>query len=67
MRPFTCIVIGGGVIGLSTAYFLARRSGGRIIVLEKGCVGDGASTSRRPGVSRLPGRMSPDRLSRTAG
>src|SRR5262245_22748799 len=37
------IIIGGGVIGLSTAYHLARKRYGRIIVLEKDVVGDGSS------------------------
>jgi glycine/D-amino acid oxidase-like deaminating enzyme len=30
------IVIGGGIVGMSIAYQLARRGGGRIVVLEKG-------------------------------
>jgi len=37
------IVVGGGVIGLSTAYHLARKRAGRIVLLEKGPVGDGSS------------------------
>lgn len=45
----TAVVIGGGVIGLSTAYHLARRHFGRIVVLEKGSVGDGSS-SRAAGI-----------------
>ncbi len=44
MQKPTIIIIGGGVIGLSTAYHLARRSFGRIVVLEKEIVGDGASS-----------------------
>ncbi len=38
------IIVGGGVIGLSTAYHLARKRFGRVILLEKEVVGDGAST-----------------------
>ena len=38
------IVIGGGVIGLNAAYQLARKRAGKIIVLEKGVLGDGASS-----------------------
>ncbi len=38
------IVIGGGVIGLNTAYQLARQGAGKVIVLEKGVVGDGSSS-----------------------
>jgi len=43
------IVLGAGVIGLSTAYHLARKSYGKITVIEKGRVGDGAS-SRAAGI-----------------
>lgn len=45
----TTIIIGGGVIGLSTAYHLAKRKHGRVIVLEKGLIGDGSS-SRAAGI-----------------
>jgi sarcosine oxidase, subunit beta len=38
------IVVGAGIIGLSTAYQLARRSAGRILVLEKGAgLGEGST------------------------
>ena len=43
------VIVGAGVTGLSTAYHLARRSYGRITVIEKGRVGDGAS-SRAAGI-----------------
>src|SRR6266540_4493286 len=49
MSSATAVIIGGGVIGLSTAYHLARKGFGRIIVLEKGPVGDGSS-SRAAGI-----------------
>jgi glycine/D-amino acid oxidase-like deaminating enzyme len=45
----TAIVLGGGVIGLSTAYHLARKRFGRVILLDKGPVGDGSS-SRAAGI-----------------
>ncbi|MEO7297980.1 MAG: FAD-binding oxidoreductase [Verrucomicrobiota bacterium] len=45
----TAIIIGGGVTGLSTAYHLARKKYGRIIVFDKGPVGDGSS-SRAAGI-----------------
>lgn len=40
----TTVIIGGGVTGLSTAYHLARKGYGRIILLDKGPVGDGSSS-----------------------
>ena len=43
------IVIGGGVIGLSTAYHLALKEFGEIVLLDKGEVGRGAS-SRAAGI-----------------
>ncbi len=43
------IVIGGGAIGLNTAYQLARKGSGRVTLLEKGQVGDGSS-SRAGGI-----------------
>ena len=43
MNSSTAIVIGGGVIGLSTAYRLAEKKVGKVIVLDKGPVGDGSS------------------------
>lgn len=45
----TALIIGGGVIGLSAAYHLAQRKFGRIILLEKEAIGDGAS-SRAGGI-----------------
>ena len=39
------VIIGGGVIGLSVAYQLALKKAGKIILLEKGQLGEG-STSR---------------------
>lgn len=43
------VIVGAGVTGLSTAYHLARRSYGSVTVIEKGRVGDGAS-SRAAGI-----------------
>ncbi|MFN8488157.1 MAG: FAD-binding oxidoreductase [Caldilineaceae bacterium] len=43
MHTATAIIIGGGVIGLSTAYHLALKNFGKIIVVEKGTVGEGSS------------------------
>lgn len=41
-RDRSVIVAGGGLIGLTTAFFLARR-GARVLVLERGLLGSGAS------------------------
>src|SRR2546427_5727942 len=50
MRSTTAIIIGGGVIGLSAAYHLARKKFGRIVLIEKGQVGEGSS-SRAAGIT----------------
>jgi sarcosine oxidase subunit beta len=39
------VIVGGGVIGVSIAYHLALKKAGRIVLLEKGQLGEG-STSR---------------------
>jgi sarcosine oxidase, subunit beta len=49
LQTSTAVIVGGGVTGLSTAYHLARRAIGKIIVLDKGAVGDGSS-SRAAGI-----------------
>ncbi len=49
MQSPTAIIIGGGVIGLSPAYHLALKKYGRVLLLEKGPVGDGSS-SRAAGI-----------------
>jgi sarcosine oxidase subunit beta len=49
MNSATAVIVGGGVIGLSTAYHLARKGFGQIILIEKGPVGDGSS-SRAAGI-----------------
>lgn len=45
----TAVIIGAGVTGLSTAYHLAKRCYGRVIVLEKSEIGAGSS-SRAAGI-----------------
>jgi len=56
------VVVGGGVIGLSTAYYLTR-SGVEVVLLERGEIGDGASSGNAgavaPGHSPMarPGRI----------
>jgi glycine/D-amino acid oxidase-like deaminating enzyme len=49
MQSSTAVIIGGGVIGLSTAYHLARMKFGKITLIDKGPVGDGSS-SRAAGI-----------------
>ncbi len=43
MASATALIVGGGVIGLSTAYHLTRRGFGRVVVLEKDALGAGSS------------------------
>ncbi len=58
------VVIGGGVIGICTAYYLARR-GANVTVLQRGAVADGASRGNAgmisPGHPPIngPGRVGP--------
>lgn len=53
-RSADVIVIGGGIVGLSTAYFLARR-GVRVMLLDKGRLG-WEQSSRNWGFVRQQGR-----------
>lgn len=49
MKNATAVILGGGVTGLSTAYHLARKGYGKVILIDKGPVGDGSS-SRAAGI-----------------
>jgi len=49
VKSTNILIIGGGVIGLSTAYHLAKKRVGRITLLEKGKLGEGSS-SRAAGI-----------------
>jgi sarcosine oxidase subunit beta len=42
-RPVEILIIGGGVVGCSIAYHLARRGARDVTVLEQGAVGSGSS------------------------
>ncbi len=42
------VIIGGGIVGLSIAYYLALKKAGRVVLYEKGQLGEG-STSRCAG------------------
>ena len=43
------VIVGGGVIGLSAAYHLAKLGEANVVLLEKQAVGDGSS-SRAGGI-----------------
>ncbi|MEM3736482.1 MAG: FAD-binding oxidoreductase [Candidatus Bathyarchaeia archaeon] len=45
------VVVGGGVVGLSTAYNLAKRDVKKVAVLERRYVGSGASTRNACGIT----------------
>ena len=47
-RTADVVIIGGGVIGVSIAYHLTLKKAGRVVLLEKGQLGEG-STSRCAG------------------
>ena len=38
-----CIIIGGGVMGASIAYQLARQGAGRVVLLERQALGNGTT------------------------
>lgn len=58
MSSYDVVIIGGGVLGLSTAYWLAKQ-GVRTVVLEKGRVGQEAS-SRAQGFQSMRGENPPE-------
>jgi sarcosine oxidase subunit beta len=53
-RPADAVVVGGGTVGGWCAYFLRQAGLRRVVLLEKGLLGEGAS-SRAAGVVRLQG------------
>lgn len=59
VQPYDVAIVGGGIIGLSCGYYLAKRKK-RVVVLEAGGFGDGASgacddmillQSKKPGIN----------------
>ncbi len=54
MRIADAVVVGGGTVGAWCAYFLRRAGLDRVVLVEKGLLGQGAS-SRAAGVVRLQG------------
>jgi len=53
-RTADAVVVGGGTVGAWCAYFLRQAGLGRVVLLEKGLLGQGAS-SRAAGVVRMQG------------
>src|SRR3974377_471000 len=53
-RTADAVVVGGGTVGAWCAYFLRAAGLSRVVVVEKGMLGAGAS-SRAAGVVRLQG------------
>ena len=47
------VIIGGGVMGVSTAYHLARSGAGRVVLLEKDELGEGSTARSAGGVRAL--------------
>lgn len=47
------VVIGGGVMGLSTAYHLAEAGVDRVVLLERGALGEGSTSKAAGGVRAL--------------
>ncbi|WP_243838840.1 NAD(P)/FAD-dependent oxidoreductase [Aeromicrobium yanjiei] len=47
------VVVGGGVMGLSTAYHLARAGVERVVLLERGALGEGSTCKAAGGVRAL--------------
>ena len=54
MTAADAVVVGGGTVGAWCAYFLRRSGLARVVLIEKGLLGQGAS-SRAAGVVRLQG------------
>ena len=53
-RTADAVVVGGGTVGAWCAYFLRRAGLGRVVLVDKGTLGSGAS-SRAAGVVRMQG------------
>src|SRR5258708_29389167 len=53
-KPADAVVVGGGTVGAWCAWFLRRAGLDNVIVIEKGVLGQGAS-SRAAGVVRVQG------------
>ncbi len=64
-RTADVVVIGGGIIGMSLGYQLARRRAGRVVVLDKASTVAAGSTGASSAILRL--RYTHDQLVRLAG
>src|SRR5580700_9192664 len=54
MTSADAVVVGGGTVGAWCAYFLRQAGLGRVVLIEKGHLGQGAS-SRAAGIVRMQG------------
>jgi sarcosine oxidase subunit beta len=37
------VIIGGGIIGVSIAYYLAKKGARKVVLLERGTIGEGST------------------------
>jgi sarcosine oxidase subunit beta len=44
------VIIGGGIIGTSIAYYLVKKRAGRVVLLEKGMLGEGSTAKCAGGI-----------------
>jgi sarcosine oxidase subunit beta len=63
---YRVVLVGGGIVGLFTAYHLARAGAGPILVLERGFLSSGASGRNGGGVRQQWETPSTIRLAREA-
>ncbi len=49
-RTADIVLIGGGIIGVSIAYYLSRKKAGRVVLFEKGMLGEGATAKCAGGI-----------------
>jgi sarcosine oxidase, subunit beta len=65
-QQYRTVIVGGGIVGLFTAYHLARAGGGPILVVDRGFLSAGASGRNGGGVRQQWETRSTVRLAREA-